>query len=101
MSAVLARARYYLCPVDCGGGVKLRVMDGLRQGLPALVHRVSSRGYEAFLGKSLFVYDSPESFRRSLSELLQCTETPEECRALYDSIFSFGAGLQRLRKLLQ
>lgn len=101
MSAVLALARYYLCPVNCGGGVKLRVMDGLRQGLPALVHRVSARGYEAFLGKSLFVYDSPESFRSALIELLQCSETPAECRKLYDSIFSFDAGVERLRTLLQ
>lgn len=101
MSSVLARARYYLCPVDCGGGIKLRVMDGLRQGMPALVHRVSARGYEAFLGKSLFVYDSPESFRSALSELLQCRETPVECRKRYDRVFSFDAGVERLRNLLQ
>lgn len=101
MSSVLARARYYLCPVHCGGGLKLRVMDGLRQGLPALVHRVSARGYEAFQGKSLFVYDSPESFRSALTELLQCRETPAGCRKLYDSIFSFDAGVERLRNLLQ
>lgn len=101
MSAVLARARYYLCPVDCGGGVKLRVMDGLREGLPALVHRVSARGYEAFEGLSLFVYDDPASFRKALSGLLSCDSDPVRCRELYDRIFSFEAGVERLRKLMQ
>lgn len=101
MSTVLSRARYYLCPVNCGGGVKLRVMDGLREGLPALVHRVSARGYEAFEGLSLFVYDDPANFRKALSELLSCDSDPARCRDLYNQIFSFEAGVERLRKLMQ
>ena len=101
MSAVLARARYYLCPVNCGGGVKLRVMDGLREGLPALVHRVSARGYEPFEGLSLFVYDDLPSFRKALSALLSCDSDPTRCRELYNRIFSFEAGVERLRKLMQ
>ena len=100
MTATLARARFYLCPVNCGGGVKLRVMDGLREGLPALVHRVSARGYEAFENRSLFVYDDLASFRRALSALLRCDSDPARNRELFDRIFSFEAGVERLRKLM-
>lgn len=100
MSAILAQARYYVCPVNCGGGVKLRVMDGLREGLPTLVHRVSARGYEAFENRSLFVYDDLASFRKALSALLSCDSDPALYRELYDRIFSFEAGVERLRKLL-
>ena len=100
MSATLAQARFYICPVDCGGGVKLRVMDGLRKGLPTLVHRVSARGYEAFENRSLFVYDDLASFRRALSALLSCDSDPARNRELYDRFFSFEAGVERLRKLM-
>lgn len=101
MSAVLNRARYYICPVDCGGGVKLRVMDGLRSGLPALVHRVSARGYESLEGLSLFAYDSPDSFVTALRAMLACPGTAEERQRAYRDRFSFEAGVQRLRKILE
>ena len=101
MSAVLNRARYYLCPVNCGGGVKLRVMDGLRTGLPALVHRVSARGYETLEGLSLFVYDSPDSFVKSLREMIASPGNPALWQQAYTDRFSFEAGVRRLRNILE
>ena len=44
MTPYLQRATCYICPVDLGGGVKLRVMDGLKSGLPVIAHKVSARG---------------------------------------------------------
>ena len=101
MADVLARAKYYICPVNCGGGIKLRVMDGLRQGLPVLVHKVSARGYEAFRGISLFDYEDKESFQAALQDLLACPSDPETCRQIYLRHFSFDAGVARLRKILE
>ena len=49
MGAVLSRGRYYLCPTSLGSGLKLRIMDGLKCGMPVITHRVSARGYAAFL----------------------------------------------------
>ena len=101
MSVVLNRAKYYICPVNCGGGVKLRVMDGLRTGLPALVHRVSARGYESLEGISLFVYDSPESFVKSLREMLAAPGGAALRQEAYKARFSFEAGVHRLRNILE
>lgn len=101
MTAVLRKARYYVCPIDCGGGIKLRVMDGLRQGLPVLSHRVSARGYEVFRGLSLFPYEDSETFRNALQELLDVPCDPEMCRQLYERHFSFEAGVGRLRNILE
>lgn len=101
MSVVLDRARYYICPVDCGGGVKLRVMDGLRTGMPALVHRVSARGYESLEGLSVFAYDSPGSFVEALRSMLASPETPEARQAAYRARFSFESGVERMRKILE
>lgn len=101
MSTVLDRARYYICPVDCGGGVKLRVMDGLRTGMPVLVHRVSARGYESLEGISVFAYDSPDSFVEGLRSMMARPETAEDRLSAYRARFSFESGVGRLRKILE
>ena len=101
MSVVLNRAKYYICPVNRGGGVKLRVMDGLRTGMPTLVHRVSARGYESLEGMSLFVYDSRESFVTALRKMLACPGTAEVRQQAYRDAFSFEAGVRRLRNILE
>ena len=101
MADVLTQAKYYVCPVDCGGGIKLRVMDGLRQGLPVLAHKVSARGYEAFRDVSLFDYEDKETFQTALQNMLACPGDPETRRQIYVRHFSFDAGVARLRKILE
>lgn len=100
MSVVLNRARFYICPISRGGGVKLRVMDGLRTGLPALVHRISVRGYESLEGVSVFAYDSPDSFEEALRSMLSSPGTAEDRQAAYRARFAFEPGVERLRKIL-
>ena len=101
MAEVLRCAKYYVCPVDCGGGIKLRVMDGLRQGLPVLCHKVSARGYEAFQGISLFDYEDRESFRTALQAMLDCPGNQDTRRQLYLRNFSFESGVARLQRILE
>lgn len=101
MTGVLTRARYFVCPIDCGGGIKLRVMDGLRHGLPVLAHKVSARGYESFQGLSLFSYEDHDSFQVALKSLLDCRFDEEQYRQLYERSFSFAAGVDRLRQILE
>ena len=100
MGVVLSKGRYYVCPTSKGGGVKLRVMDGLRYGLPALVHEVSARGYEPFLDRSLFVYDSPASFRVSLDRMLSANPDRSMTLETYSSCFSFHSGVSRMKHFL-
>jgi glycosyltransferase involved in cell wall biosynthesis len=101
MDAVLARGRYYICPTCKGGGVKLRVMDGLRAGLPVLTHEISARGYEPFLGITLFPYHDPASFRDSLDRMLALHPNVKEALQIYSDRFSFEAGTARLGELLR
>lgn len=100
MGEVLRRARYYVCPTCKGGGVKLRVMDGLRYGLPCLVHEVSARGYEPFRGRNLFAYDGPESFRDALDRMLRVSVDRTLALETYTAHFSFYSGVSRMKKYL-
>jgi glycosyltransferase involved in cell wall biosynthesis len=101
MEAVLARGKYYICPTCKGGGVKLRVMDGLRAGLPVLTHEISARGYEPFLDITLFKYHDRVSFRTSLERMLALHPDVKEALRTYEEQFSFEAGLARLGELLK
>ena len=101
MSVILDRGRYYVCPTSKGGGVKLRVMDGLRAGLPVLCHEVSARGYEPFFDVTLFKYGDPGSFRTALDHMLAATPDVESALSCYRNAFSLEAGTKRLEELMK
>jgi len=105
MQDIMTQADVYICPTCVGGGLKLRVMDGFKAGLPVLTHAVSARGYEDFAkAKSMFVYDDKESFTKGLKTLLKELDKGnldhDAVKKVYNSVFSFEAGVARLRKIL-
>ena len=105
MQDIMTQADVYICPTCVGGGLKLRVMDGFKAGLPVLTHAVSARGYEDFTkAKSMFVYEDKESFSKGLKTLLKELDKGNldhaAVKTVYNSVFSFEAGVARLRKIL-
>jgi len=106
MMEIMAYVDVYICPTCVGGGLKLRVMDGLKAGLPILTHVVSARGYEEFQkANCLFSYENTDSFRISLKKLISEKNKgkldPKTIKDLYNSIFSFEAGVKRLGGILK
>ena len=101
MSGLLREADIYICPADNGSGIKLRMMDGLKQGLPVVAHVLASRGYEMFVGKSVYLYDSKESFRRAVVNARGMSQDKESLIELYREFFSFEAGVKRLRSVME
>jgi len=103
ISEVVVKGDIFVCPVNIGGGLKLRLMDGLRNGLLILVHEVSARGYDMFLNEPWFkVYHDVASYAEGLMELnkLKQVEYSRQIRAKYNEYFSFEAGLSRLSDAL-
>jgi glycosyltransferase involved in cell wall biosynthesis len=105
MQEIIAQADVYICPTCVGGGLKLRVMDGLKAGLPVLTHAVSARGYDDFSkANCMFVYENKETFKLSLAKLLkeqsQGNLDSNKIKTIYKSVFSFEAGVNRLNEIL-
>ena len=105
MQSIIDHSDIYICPINVGGGLKLRVMDALKAGLPVLAHAVSSRGHDAFKKAGfLFEYEDEQSFLESLKLLLtsRCEGRleREKIKRLYASIFSYESGVNRLKELL-
>ena len=95
-----------ICPTDIGGGLKLRAMDGLKLGMPILVHEVSARGYDMFIGKPYFrVYNNRETFRKGLSDLINYVEdlnvvNRKKISEEFYAFWGYQSGTERMRKLL-
>jgi len=105
MQEIIAQADIYICPTCVGGGLKLRVMDGLKAGLPVLTHAVSARGYSDFSkADCLFVYDNKDSFKLNLEKVIRKIKNgnldSKTIKDLYKSKFSFESGVKRLKDIL-
>lgn len=101
MQEVLKSVGYYICPIYLGSGVKLRAMDGLRQGMPVISHEVSINGYEHIVDDNcMFGYHDEKSFAEALERMMKCNHTPQEVYKSFYSYFCFNAGKTRLKEIL-
>lgn len=103
--SLAAQSKIYLCPMDAGGGLKLRILDGLRAGQPILVHERSARGFDAFINTPFFhTYRDVDSFRKGLSLLSEYIQSPaysrQEIQTQYYHLFNLDAGINRLQAIL-
>lgn len=106
MDTVISEGDVYLCPTRLGGGVKLRVMDGLRLGLPVITHACSARGYDLFWDSSAFeIYNTPEEFEKALNRILDCFKNGMLDKTIvynsFMSVFSYEAGCNRMKRVLK
>lgn len=101
MDSVLQNVDYYICPISLGGGMKLRVMDGLKMGIPVIAHSVSVRGYERFVEENcLFEYNDKESFRKVLLDMKNVSFNKRAMFECYKKSFSFETGIQKVHEIL-
>jgi glycosyltransferase involved in cell wall biosynthesis len=98
---IVSGADVYICPVDKGSGLKIRIMDGLKSGLPVLTHEVSSRGYEYFVETgAVHVYSSVPTFTASLKMILDKKDNRRERIDQFREYFSEENGAARLKSIL-
>lgn len=101
MDSILKNSDYYICPICFGGGLKLRVMDGLKWGLPIIAHKVSARGYDVFgIQESIFIYSNVSEYKQILYDLRKKQFQRQSIISQYYSIMCFQAGVDRLQTLL-
>lgn len=71
MSDVIEDCGIFICPTNVGGGIKLRILDGLQLGMPILTHEVSARGYNNLHCFDWFqIYNDSKSFQDGLYKII-------------------------------
>ncbi|WP_297971231.1 glycosyltransferase [uncultured Bacteroides sp.] len=101
IDSVICSASIYLCPISDGGGFKLRIMDGLRLGMPVIAHVNSMRGYEMLMERPYFVsYNSTSSFVEGLHKIEEGMTrnllNSKEIQKDYITYFSLSAGVRKI-----
>jgi hypothetical protein len=105
MQEIISNSDIYICPTSVGGGIKLRIMDGLKGGLPVITHKVSARGYEVFHENGcMFIYNNKSTFANELNRLVELRQnnklSSEWIQDTYNANFSFKSGTDRLKYIL-
>ena len=101
MKPILLNSDYYINPVDCGGGLKLRNLDGLKYGLPVLTHIVSMRGYEKMETYGVICsYSNPSGFVEGLRKIMKLPMERVDIQSLYLQQYNFANGVDCLKEIL-
>jgi glycosyltransferase involved in cell wall biosynthesis len=103
--SLAADCTIYLCPMDSGGGLKLRIMDGLRAGQPIILHERSARGYEILSNKSYFkTYNDINSFIEAVQAIHTYIASNANSRQTiqeeYYTLFGLERGINHLKEIL-
>ncbi|MDR7210675.1 glycosyltransferase [Flavobacterium piscis] len=103
---ILSQNHIYLCPVKLGGGLKLRIMDAMKVGLPCLIQERSLRGYEE-MTKTGFVSsfkdenDFIKQFEKLLEKMKSNSSFSEIIISEYQKHFSFASGILKLKSIIE
>lgn len=102
INKVISECCFYICPINRGSGVKIRMMDGLKMGMPILAHTESVNGYEAIKKDGyIYEYHDVDTFKKALRNML---DTKIERQDVYESFynyFCFDSGKKRLMHILE
>lgn len=102
LNALVRTADLLLCPTMLGSGFKLKLLDGLRNGIPVVAHRVAAAGYPPDLSEAVAVYETPEQCLALLRQAWnRRADTHKRIQLLYGKHFSFVAGCLRLQAALR
>ena len=70
INEIASNCSIYLCPTKLGSGIKVRITDAFRNGLPVIAHVVSARGYSQFEKMGYLIsYYNRESFVKAYVQM--------------------------------
>ena len=106
MNKVIQMGNIYICATRLGSGIKVRIADGLRNGLPVIAHQVSARGYSDYVEKGVFYpFSTPEEFDYAINHVIKKYYDEkwnrQEIITMYQCLGSLSAGIQKIRALLE
>lgn len=89
----LDSATAYLCPIDDGGGTKLKLLDAFAAGKAVVAHPVACEGLKVSDGKQVLLANTPDNYLLQIKKLLDSTtyrsEIEKNARIHAENFFSF------------
>lgn len=105
MDAIVGDCDIFLCPARLGGGMKLRVMDGFKNGLPVICHSVSARGYGEFIRRGMcWRFENKAQFAAVFEEIIGKIKNNElnsdSIIETYNELMSFERAVEKLKLMV-
>jgi glycosyltransferase involved in cell wall biosynthesis len=104
LGAEIARANVYVCPVQNGSGIRVKIMEAMAAGLPVVTYPVNIEELPVEHGVHLMIAGSPGEFVRHTLTLLQQPEMRKRlglnARRLMMEEFSWLRSVARLDAIL-
>jgi glycosyltransferase involved in cell wall biosynthesis len=71
LAGVYARSRIFVCPMQTGGGTRIKIIDAAAYGIPVVSTRMGAEGLDFVDGESIVLADTDKDFARSCIDLLK------------------------------
>ncbi len=78
----LAETAVFLVPLLAGGGMRVKIIDGWKWGMPIVSTTIGAEGIQTIPGQNILIADTPDAFAKATLTLLQA---PEEAQTLADN----------------
>ena len=96
----LEQAGVMVVPVRAGGGMRVKILNALAQGLPMVSTTIGCEGIAVQDGRHLLIADTPEEFAQATLRLLNDKSLADELgrngRRLVQSIYDYRAACRPL-----
>ena len=98
-----ANAAVAICPIWDGGGTRIKVLDGLAQGMPLVATSIGAEGIDVVPERDLLIADTPEQFAAQISRLFTESGLRQKLetngRHLAETVYSWDSIARRLAAL--
>ncbi len=71
----LAETAVFIVPLLAGGGMRVKIIDGWKWGMPIVSTTIGAEGIAAEPGENILIADTPATFAQATLALLQAPET--------------------------
>jgi glycosyltransferase involved in cell wall biosynthesis len=89
----LAETGVFVVPLRAGGGMRVKILNALAQGLPVVSTRLGCEGIEVMHERDILIADTPDEFARAVLRVLQdpalAARLSDNGRRLAESVYDY------------
>ncbi len=74
----MASAKVFIAPLRLGGGIRVKILEAMAMGLPAVSTSIAAKGIRLKNGRGIIIEDIPKKFARAVIRLLKDTALCKE-----------------------